>query len=114
MVTVAAAAEVQLAVHVRLLPPTACRLELLTLPPGPVQWGASAPVRAINLWGTLASQQHIPANCCVTLHADCCRCKSGAAYSRCLTKIKFWGMCYGMHTHVISLQAVLRTKKQQN
>lgn len=46
VVTVAAAAEVQLAVHAHLLPPAACRLELLTLPPGPVQWGAPAPVRA--------------------------------------------------------------------
>ena len=46
VVTVAAAAEVQLAVHAQLLPPALCRLELLTLPPGPVQWGAPAPVRA--------------------------------------------------------------------
>ena len=46
VVTVAAAAEVQLAVHAQLLPPAPCRLELLTLPPGPVQWGVAAPVRA--------------------------------------------------------------------
>lgn len=46
--TVAAAVEVQLAVHAQLLPPAPCRLELLTLPPGPVQWGAPAPVRAAS------------------------------------------------------------------
>ena len=46
VVTVATAAEVQLAVHAQLLPPVPCCLELLMLPPGPVQWGTPAPVRA--------------------------------------------------------------------
>ena len=45
MLTVAGAAEVQLALHARVSAPAAYRLELQALPAGPVQWGVPAPVR---------------------------------------------------------------------
>lgn len=45
VVTVTGAAETQVALHARVTPPAACRLELLAPPPGPIQWGVSAPVR---------------------------------------------------------------------
>jgi hypothetical protein len=45
MLTVAGAADVQLALHARVSAPAACRLEVQALPAGPVQWGVPAPVR---------------------------------------------------------------------